>query len=237
MQYSPTPVISSPRDTFSSELNSIAVPHFPGIAIPTQFDSALDNPQFEFLDGTSQDVISVHDSTLEGTCYTMDSTKFFNTLCIIDSLPDYSSLSHEDFTFSDGLARSSSFSIAVPFNTENFTVPNDDFVSSLPDVTHPYQNSTEDSSGCSSEVVFSPSSLFNGISVNPCNRSQLKRRYTECGKLSRSRMRELPKIGMKRSKCSFLKPLRFDSCFGEVYACSSDNACTFVFSRKHMEFC
>lgn len=75
MQYSPTPVISSPRDTFSSDINSIAVPQFPGIAIPTQFDSALENPQFEFLDGTSQDVISVHDSTIEGTCYTMDSTK------------------------------------------------------------------------------------------------------------------------------------------------------------------
>lgn len=161
----------------------------------------------------------------------------FYILCIISSLPDYSSLSHEDFTFSDGFARSSSFSIAVPFNTENFNVPNDDFVSSLPDVTHPYQNSTEDSSGCSSEVVFSPSSPFHGLNANPCNRSQLKRRYTECGKLSRSRMRELSKMGMKRSKCSFLKPLRFDSCFGEVYACSSDNACTFVFSRKHMEFC
>ena len=237
MQYSPTPEISSPRETFSSEINSIAVPHFPGIAIPTQFDAALENPQFEFLDGTSQDVISVHDSTMEGTCFTIESAKFLPTLCVISSLPDYSSLSHEDFTFSDGLARSSSFSIAVPFNNDNFTVPNDDFVSSLPEVSHPYQSNIEDSSGCNSEVVFSPSSPFNSISVNPYNRSQLKRRYTECGKLSRSRMRELSKMGLKRSKCSFLKPLRFDSCFGEVYACSTDNACTFVFSRKHMEFC
>ena len=162
---------------------------------------------------------------------------FYHPFCVIGSLPDYSSLSHEDFTFSDGLARSSSFSIAVPFNNESFTVPNDDFVSSLPEVSHPYQSNTEDSSGCNSEVVFSPSSPFNSISVNPYNRSQLKRRYTECGKLSRSRMRELSKMGLKRSKCSFLKPLRFDSCFGEVYACSTDNACTFVFSRKHMEFC
>ena len=101
----------------------------------------------------------------------------------------------------------------------------------------PYQSTTEDSSGCNSEVVFSPSSPFNSISVNHYNRSQLKRRYTECGKLSRSRMKELSKLGLKRSKCSFLKPVRFDSSFGEVYACSSDNACTFVFSRKHMEFC
>ena len=63
----------------------------------------------------------------------------------------------------------------------------------------------------------------------------LKRRYTVCGDLAKSRLSFLTRND-KRVDSSSLKPVRHDTRFGDVYQCSSDKDCFFIFSKKHVEY-
>lgn len=46
MQYSSVPMASPSTESFELETHSIAIPHFPGIAIPLQFESILNDSNF-----------------------------------------------------------------------------------------------------------------------------------------------------------------------------------------------
>lgn len=63
----------------------------------------------------------------------------------------------------------------------------------------------------------------------------LKRKYTECGDLAKSRLSFLTRNDKQVDSAVSLKPVRHDNRFGDVYPCSSDKDCFFIFSKKHVE--
>lgn len=79
-------------------------------------------------------------------------------------------------------------------------------------------------------------SIFEPPRIQP-----LRRRFSECGELCRSRLSEM-KQSFKRSFSGgklqrvHLLPIRHDTHFGDVFPCENNKDSCFVFSKKHAEY-
>lgn len=153
----------------------------------------------------------------------------------LNSTIDLSAINQTTYPIPDGIDSNSILSIDVPYNQESSCFQSDELFSSVSELLLHDRNESIDSNDCVPDLLCSnqmPTASSDLIS----QQCQVKRRFSECGELSRSRMSDISKIGMKRHRHDSHKPIRFDALFGEVYACSSDSECTFIFSKKHVEF-
>ena len=77
--------------------------------------------------------------------------------------------------------------------------------------------------------------------LEPPRIQPLRRRFSECGELCRSRFSEM-KQSFKRSFSGgklqrvHLLPIRHDAHFGDVYPCENNKDSCFIFSKKHAEY-
>ena len=108
------------------------------------------------------------------------------------------------------------------------------------------RNDSIDSNGIVSDALLSDinpigihdlqliSSSFSPCVLPVCQ--PLKRIHTVCGDMAKSRMGFLTKKDKRSRLSSAMKPIRHDCRFGDVYQCSSDRDCFFVFSKRHMDY-
>ena len=108
------------------------------------------------------------------------------------------------------------------------------------------RNDSIDSNGIVSDALLSDinpigihdlqliSSSFSHCVLPVCQ--PLKRIHTVCGDMAKSRMGFLTKKDKRSRLSSAMKPIRHDCRFGDVYQCSSDRDCFFVFSKRHMDY-
>lgn len=153
----------------------------------------------------------------------------------MNSAIDLSAINQTIYPIPDGIDSNSILSIDVPYNQDSSCFQSDELFSSVSELLLHDRNESIDSSDCVPDLLY-PNQVTTTATDLVGQQYQVKRRFSECGELSRSRMSDISKMGIKRHRHESHKPIRFDALFGEVYACSSDSECTFIFSKKHMEF-
>lgn len=75
MQYSSIPIISASPESFELETRSIAIPHFPGIAIPLQFESILSDSNFVSSSNSTQELTAHPEDDVDIASITVNDTK------------------------------------------------------------------------------------------------------------------------------------------------------------------